>query len=311
MLTSRPRRALLAPPAVAQERRSTRSRRRSSTCVGLQAQAPLAVASALWSRLAGFDAEALAGAVVDHHAVRIPLLHLVTADGRALQLRRSSSRSCEQVSRGGLSPATSPTRSGRGTRGRRGLLAAEPRARARGASPQRLALRAPPNALVYANMCGSVHVPPRSGCAGPRPARRTWTTNPNVAGRPLDEVDAPANRAPLPGGGVRPRDGFQIRQVTPSLGCSRCSSRSARAGHVPRRRWARVVRPADAPRPDPVPAPRALPARVQRVDRPRRSDADHPGRPADPPPPGSGTAGALFLLDGMYARTWRIHGTAR
>ena len=264
--------------------------------VGLQAQAPLAPYVGLWSRLAGFDAdERWPAPSIDRRAVRISLMrstiHLVTADD-ALRLRPFVQPVLERVFRGssfardlaGLDLAEVLAAG-------RSLLAAEPRTRA--ALGPVLAARFPgypPDALVYAE---HVH-----RAARPRAAtRRMGHDRPggldddrDVAGparstsrptRPRSSLRYLAAFGPATAADMRAWSG--VTRLQPVLETLRPQLR-----HVPRRRGARAVRPARRTAAGPGRARAGpLPARVrQRVDRPRRSVADHPRRPADPAPAG-------------------------
>jgi len=314
VLTSRALgRALLARQLLL-ERRSMPVEAALEHLVGLQAQAPLAPYVGLWSRLAGFDATELADAVVDRRAVRASLMrstiHLVTADD-ALRLRPFVQPVLERVFMGssfardlaGLE-LTEVLAAGRS------LLAAEPQTRA--ALGLILAARFPgfpPDALVYANtfIVPLVHVPPRGvwGASGPA----AWTTIETWLGRPLDEpADAHAIAlrylaafGPATAADMRAWSGVaRMQPVLDTLRPQLATFRDA-AGRE-------LFDLPDAPRPDPgVPAPaRFLPeydnVLIGHADRSRIIPA---GRRI-PLPPGNGASRGTFLLDGMFAGTWRI-----
>ena len=282
--------------------------------VGLQAQAPLAPYVGLWSRLAGFEAAELAGAIVERRAVRVSLMrstiHLVTADD-AVRLRPFVQPVLERAFRGsGFARDLAGIDLAEVLAAGRGLLAAEPWTRA--ALGRVLADRFPgypADSLVYANtfIVPVVHVPPRGvwGTSGP-PA---WTTIEAWLGRSVDDpadVQAIVLRylaafGPATVADVRAWSG--VTRLQPVLEALRPQLVTFRdeAGRE-------LFDLPDAPRPDPgVPAPaRYLPeydnALIGHADRSRIIPI---GRRI-PLPPGNGARQGTFLLDGMFAGTWRI-----
>ncbi|HEX2064183.1 MAG TPA: winged helix DNA-binding domain-containing protein, partial [Acidimicrobiales bacterium] len=160
--------------------------------VGLQAQAPFSPYFGLWSRIAGFDPQELARALLDRHVVRIVVMrgtiHLLTADD-ALALRPLTQPVMDRDLRTNAtySPPLDGIDLAELSRLARATVEAEPStARQLGAV---LAERWPgpePAALAYAarNLLPLVQVPPRAvwGMSG----QTTYTTLECWVGRPLD-----------------------------------------------------------------------------------------------------------------------------
>ena len=287
--------------------------------MGLQAQAPLAPYVGLWSRLADFRPGELADAIQDRRAVRASLMrstiHLVTARD-ALALRPLVQPVLDRGFRG------SPF--GRRLEGvdvdpilaaGRELLDERPRTRAELA--RLLVEQWPdlhPDSLVYAvgYLVPIVQVPPRGvwGANGPP----TWATMEGWLRRPLDDVPSLEQMVirylgafgPATVGDVRAWSGVTaLREIVERL---RPRLQTFRDG-----RGRELFDHPDAPRPDPdTPAPpRFLPeydnVLIGHAD---RSRIMAPGR-SIPLPPGNGATMGTFLLDGMFAGTWRIRRSGR
>ena len=172
--------------------------------VGLQAQAPWAPYTGVWTRLAGFTHAGLADRLLDRTLVRIATLrgtiHLLTAQD-ALVLPALT----EPILRGTLTSAQTWARELAGvdlaavTAAARDLVEDEPTATVE--LGRRLAQRWPdvdPKALAYAARCTLplVQVPPRAVWG--RSGATTWTTTRAWLGRePADLVDPDAHAAAL------------------------------------------------------------------------------------------------------------------
>ena len=234
--------------------------------VGLQAQDPLDPYLALWSRLDGFDPDALGRLLVEPRAlVRIVVMrgtiHLVTADD-ALVLRPLVQPVLDaELAR---HPEHAPDLRRRRPRAEPLAFARELMAEAPRTGPQlraALAERFPDldaAALAYAcrNHLALVQVPPAA--CGARSARSPTTTAEAWLGRPL----RPGTRRSTTWSlrylaRVRPRDGRRRRRVVAAhRACARCSSGCARACATFRdERRPRAVRPARR-RPAPTPTRR-------------------------------------------------------
>ena len=286
----------------------------------MQAQAPLAPYVGLWSRLVGFDAAELAGALVERRVVRASLMrstiHLVTADD-ALAIRPLVQPVLDRGFR--ASPFARDLAGvdiaellaiGRGssTSGR------APGPRSGAASPTRWPER-PPDSLVYAvtYLVPVVQVPPRGvwGRTGP-PA---WTTMEAWLGRPGRRA-APRSTswssATWPPSGRR--RSWTSRPGRPDPAARGRRAAPAEAGGAPRRPRSRAVRRRRTRRartPDVPAPPRFLPeydnVLIGHAD---RSRIIPPGRRI-PLPPGDGATRGTVLLDGMFAGRVADHARRR
>ncbi|MCF2532564.1 winged helix DNA-binding domain-containing protein [Yinghuangia soli] len=281
---------------------------------GMQAQAPRAAYVALWSRLAGFRPEELAGLLTERQVVRVVLMrgtvHLVTADDAlgmmallraTLDRRFGSSSFAKALTEVDLAEAAALSRK---------FLAAAPNSRKElGAH---LAERWPgtdPDALSAAGMylVGCVQLPPRGLWDDVGPVvlspLETWLDRPLDAAATLDDLvlrflgafgPATVKDAQSWSGLTRLREVFD--RLRPGLAVFR-----GPAGEE-------LFDLPDAPRPDPeTPAPvRFLPE----YDNLLLSHADRSrvivGRRAVPLPPGYGGAAGTVLVDGFFQGVWKI-----
>ncbi len=282
--------------------------------VGMQAQAPLAPYVGLWSRLDGFDTAELAAAIEGRTAVRTSLMrstiHLVTSrDAFAL-------RSWTQAAlTGGFASSPFAKRldgidiASLVAFGREIVAGA---ALSRAALGRSLATRWPDGdqeAMAYAVTAHLplVQVPPRGvwGRGGPV----AWTSMERWLGGPLDE---------------QPDAARWILRYLAAFGPATVADIQAWSGVFGLRRVVDVLRHElvtvrdqegrelfdvpDGLRPDPAtPAP---PRFLPEYDNVLLGHADRsriipPGRRI-PLPPGNGASMGTFLVDGMYAGTWRI-----
>jgi hypothetical protein len=280
---------------------------------GMQAQAPDAPYVGLWTRLAGFRPEELAGLIEARKAVRAPLMratvHLVTAaDWAALRpwvqpvLERSFAG---QAFARNLAGADINEIIAAG----RALLAAAPLTRPE--LGRALARRWPdrdPDSLAHAvsYLLPVVQVPPRGVWGQRGPARLApaddWT------GRPLGTEPDPAALVlrylgafgPATVQDVQAWSGLtRLREVTDQLG--------ARVRRFRDEDGRELLDLPHAPRPGPdTPAP---PRFLPEYDNLLFSHADRSrvitGQRAVPLPPGSGAAQGTLLVDGRFAGTWR------
>ena len=282
--------------------------------VGLQAQAPLAPYVGLWTRLAGFRPEMLAGAMLERRVVRTSLMratvHLVTACD-ALTMRPLIQPVLERGFRASpfgrnlvgvdLEPIVAAGRE---------LVEARPRT-----SPELATLLGdrwpdlPAESLAYAvgYLVPLVQVPPRGVWGATGPASRT--TMEGWLGRPLDDdpsVDDLVLRylaafGPASVMDIQAWSGLtRLREVVDRL--------RPRLETFHDDRGRELFDLPDAPRPDPdTPAPaRFLPeydnVLIGHADRSRIIPT---GRRI-PLPPGNGAIMGTVLLDGMFGGTWRI-----
>jgi hypothetical protein len=279
--------------------------------VGLQGQAPLAPYVGLWSRLADFETDELAGLLIERRAVRTSLMrgtiHLVT-DRDALALRpllqpvldRYHGRMVDHVD---LAPVLAYARE---------LVETRPRTQAElRAAFARLWPDADTStlALVAHLRLGLVQVPPR-GVWG-RTGLPALTTLETWLGRPLDASPSldrlvlrylaafgPATAHDVQAWCGRTGLGEVVERLRPSLRVMR-SADGVDLYDLP-----------DAPRPgSDVPAPvRFLPEydNVLLSHKDRRRVVPE-GRRV-PLPPGNGAATGTVLIDGWFGANWRFDG---
>jgi hypothetical protein len=305
-------RALLARQLLL-ERRAMAAEAALEHLVGLQAQAPDAPYVALWSRLAGFRTDELAGAVRDRRAVRAPLMratiHLATArDARELRhvvqpvLDRSFAgspfpRQLEGVDLAELTAAG------------RALLAEAPRTRVE--LSRRLSERWPDNdaaPLAYAitYRVPLVQVPPRG--VWRQGGLPTWAAMDDwVPGPPPSTSAAEVVLRYL--GAFGPAS---VKDVQAWSGLTRLREVADGLGDRVRRfrdeGGTELLDLPDAPRPDPdVPAP---PRFLPEYDNVLLSHADrtriNPGGHRIPLYPGNGAAFGTVLVDGVLQGTWAL-----
>jgi hypothetical protein len=301
--------------------------------VGLQAQAPWAPYTGLWTRLSGFTHTDLADRLLDRSLVRVVAMrgtiHLLTADD-ALVLPTL----CEPVlhaslrGAGAYGPALRDVDLDRLRSTARDLLEAEP------ATPATLGgllgehwPDVDPTALAYAARCllPLVQVPPRAVWG--RSGATRWTTTRAWLGRePVDLSDPEAHAAALDDLVLRylaafgpataadvqtwsglPRLGPVLERLRPRL----ITSRAEPAGRA--RRGRELFDLPDAPRPDPgTPAPvRLLPEYdnllLSHADRTRVTDDDARRRMWRP----NGAVPGALLVDGVVAGSWRVTRAGR
>jgi hypothetical protein len=279
---------------------------------GMQAQAPDAPYVGLWTRLAGFRPQELAGLIEAREAVRAPLMratvHLVTAaDWAALRpwvqpvLERdfASQAFARNLAGADLSEIVAAGRA---------LLAGTPLTRPE--LGRALARRWPdrdPNSLAHAvsYLLPVVQVPPRGVWGQRGPARLApadeWT------GRPYGEPD-PATLLLRYLGAFGPAT---VQDAQAWSGLTRLREVAAQLGQRVRRfrdeNGRELLDLPGAPRPGPdTPAP---PRFLPEYDNVLLSHADRSrvitGRRAVPLPPGNGAAQGTLLVDGLFAGTWR------
>ena len=282
--------------------------------VGLQAQAPLAPYIGLWSRLHDFEPAELSEAILDRRAVRTSLMratiHLVSADD-ALTLRPLIQPVLERGFR------ASPF--GREVAGMDlgDILAAgrelvEDRPRTSPELARRLGERwpdLPVDSLTYAvgYLVPLVHIPPRGvwGRTGPvaRTAMEAWLGRSLAQHPSLEELVlrylgafGPATVADVQAWSGLTGLRVAVDRLRPRLEPFR-DERGRELFDLP-----------EAPRPDPeTPAP---PRFLPEYDNVLLGHADRsriipPGRRI-PLAPGNGASMGTFLIDGMFAGTWRI-----
>jgi hypothetical protein len=287
--------------------------------VGLQAQLPLNPYVGLWSRLAGFRADELAGLLVDRRVVRLVLMratiHLVTAeDCLAIRPLVQPVLDAELARHAELGPHLVGVDLEPVLAFARPLLAERPRtgAELRAAMAERFP-DLHPGALAYAcrNRLAAVQVPPR-GVWG-RTGQVALTTAEAWLGRPLAErpsIDDVVLRYLAAFGPAAPADVAAWSRLT--------GMRAVLDRLRPRLRPFRDERGRelldlpDAPRPDPAtPAPpRFLPefdnVVLSHADRTRVMADDDRRRLFGPGLPVRG----LVLVDGFARASWAVEGDA-
>ncbi|GAA2725993.1 winged helix DNA-binding domain-containing protein [Cellulomonas aerilata] len=305
--------------------------------VGLQAQAPWAPYTGLWTRLAGFRHADLADRLLDRTVVRIAVMrgtiHLLVADD-ALVLPAL----CEPILRAGLrtnawGPALRDVDLARLEAAARAVVEASPTAT--GPLGRRLAELWPdvdPTALAYAarGTLPLVQVPPRAVWG--RSGATTWTTTGAWLGRdPVDLSDPDAHDAALDDLVLRYLRAFGpasvadvqlwsgLTRLAPVVERLRPRLVTFRAEPAPgsapgsRGRGRELFDLPDAPRPDPgTPAPaRLLPEYdnllLSHADRTRVVDDDARRRLWR----ANGAVPGTLLVDGTVAGSWTVDRAAR
>lgn len=285
---------------------------------GMQAQAPLAPYTGLWTRLKSFAPENLSNLISERHLLRAPLnrgtVHMVTAEDY-LDFRPLFGRLLERLIRGNFSQSLAGTDLADVCSCARSLLSG--RALTRAELGKLLARTWPgvdPGSLAYAAsaMLPVVQVPPRGiwGETGQAIFALTedWLGAPVACDPASDAVDRLVLRCIGAFGPVTVRDiqtwsGLtRLREVTERL-AGRLRTFRGEDG-------AELLDLPDAPRPDPdIPAPvRFLPE----YDNLLLSHADRSrviphARPV-PLPPGNGSTQGTLLIDGLWNATWKIAG---
>ena len=280
---------------------------------GMQAQAPDAPYVGLWTRLAGFRPQELAGLIETREAVRAPLMratvHLVTAaDWAALRpwvqpvLERdfASQAFARNLAGAELSEIIAAGRT---------LLAGTPLTRSE--LGRALARRWPdrdPTSLAYAvsYLLPVVQVPPRGVWGQRGPARLApadeWT------GRPYNGEPDPATLMLRYLGAFGPAT---VQDVQAWSGLTRLREVAGQLGQrVQRFRDEDGRELLDLPRaPRPGPDTPAPPRFLPEYDNVLLSHADRSrvitGKRTVPLPPGNGAAQGTLLVDGLFAGTWR------
>jgi hypothetical protein len=283
---------------------------------GLQAQAPLAPYTGLWSRLAGFSTEQLSRLISEKAVVRAHLMrntvHLVTA-ADYLDFRPLFVTTLRRVLRTNFGTGLAGADQDLITARTRGLLAERALTRAElGRALAPTWPEADPGALAYAGCLSLsvVQVPPRGLWGQTGQAR--FALAEDWLGQPIpDKPDTGAvDRLVLRGiGALGP---MSVADLQTWSGLTRLREVTERlAGRLRGFRGedgAELLDLPGAPRPDPgTPAPpRFLPEYdnllLSHADR-RRVNPD--GRPV-PLPPGNGSAQGTVLVDGRWQGTWRI-----
>ena len=280
---------------------------------GLQAQAPDAPYVGLWTRLAGFRPQELAGLIEAREAVRAPLMratvHLVTAADWAtlrpwvqpvLERNFASQPFARNLAGADINEIIAAGRT---------LLAGTPLTRPE--LGRALARRWPdrdPNSLAYAvsYLLPVVQVPPRGVWGQRGPARLApadeWT------GRPPDAEPDPAALVLRYLGAFGPAT---VQDVQAWSGLTRLREVASQLGQrVQRFRDEDGRELLDLPRaPRPGPDTPAPPRFLPEYDNVLFSHADRSrvitGHRAVPLPPGNGAAQGTLLVDGLFAGTWR------
>jgi hypothetical protein len=285
---------------------------------GLQAQAPLAPYTALYSRLGNFKIEVLSSLISERAVVRAHLMrntvHLVTApdylDFRPLftELARRGVRTSFGKRLAGADPEQVAEHA-------RALLAERPLTRAelgRLLGPDWPAAEAAALAYIGSSSLATVQVPPR-GLWGQRGQAR-FALAENWLGRPVPDKPDPVAAERLVLRGIGAFGPMTVADLQQWSGLTRLREITERlAGRLRAFRGedgAELLDLPDAPRPDaatPAP-PRFLPE----YDNVLLSHADRDrviphGRPV-PLPPGNGSAQGTVLIDGLWNGTWRASG---
>lgn len=285
---------------------------------GMQAQAPLAPYTGLWSRLRGFDPGELSGLIDARSVVRAHLLrntvHLLTApdylDFRPLFVQLAGRAVRTNFARGlaGADPEQVVARAGT-------TLSLSPLTRAElGRQLAQTWPAADPRALAYVG-CSSlstVQVPPR-GLWGKHGQAR-FALAQDWLGQPIPDRADPraAERLVLRGiGGYGPMTVADLQQWSGLTRLREITGRLAGQLRVFRDQdGAELLDLPDAPRPDPdIPAP---PRFLPEYDNLLLSHADRSrviphGRPV-PLPAGHGSTQGTVLCDGQWQGTWRVAG---
>ncbi|WP_309103958.1 winged helix DNA-binding domain-containing protein [Microbacterium sp.] len=281
---------------------------------GMQGQAPLAPYVGLWSRLDGFEPDALAQALEERRLVRATLMrgtvHLVTAED-ALLLRPLTEPAIERGFRGGFTKRLSADEENRALALGRELLAAAPRTRA---ELRTLFRESWPeldhDAMAYAvsYLLPTVQPTPRGVWGKPQGAAQlalldAWVGRPLEAEPSIDEVVLRylAAFGPASVNDAQTWSGLTgLREVFERLS-GKLEVFVSQHGDV-------LYDLPDAPRPDPeTPAPpRFLPEYDNTLfsHRDRRRIIDGPRRV--PLPPGFGAREGTFLVDGCLRGIWRV-----
>lgn len=280
--------------------------------VGMQAQAPNAPYVGLWTRLAGFQAEELAGLITSRQAVRASLMrgtvHLVTARD-CLVLKPLVQPVVERGFAGAPFDISGVDREKLLAVGRE-LVEEEPRTRAQlGPLLGERFPGADPTSLAYAvsYLLPTVQVPPRAVWGKTGPA--SLTTIESWLGRPMEIDPSPdevvvrylAAFGPASVKDIQQWSGLtRLREVVERLG-SRLMTLRADDGSP-------LFDLPDAPRPDPdTPAP---PRFLPEYDNLLLSHADRSRVITDgrrvPLPPGNGGVCGTLLVDGFWRATWKI-----
>ena len=283
---------------------------------GLQAQAPLAPYTGLWSRLAGFRPEELSTLISERAVVRGHLMratvHLVSAadylDFRPLFVPLSRRGVLTNFSKG-LAGADEQEVIAQA----RNVLAAAPLTRAElGRALAEKWPDADPGSLAYVGCAtlSTLQVPPRGIWGETGPARfalaEDWLGAP-IPGRP---DPAAAERLVLRGIGAFGPMTVADLQLWSGLTRLREITERLELRVFRGEDGAELLDQPDAPRPDPeTPAP---PRFLPEYDNLLLSHADRSrviphGRPV-PLPPGNGSTRGTVLIDGQWNGTWRVSG---
>lgn len=283
---------------------------------GMQAQAPLAPYTGLWTRLKSFAPENLSSLIAERHLLRAHLnrctVHLLTAQDY-LDFRPLFHSPLERVLRANYRQGLVGADLAEVRSRARTLLSGTPLTRAElGRLLESTWPEADPNSLAYAGsaLLPVVQIPPRGiwGETGQATfaLAEDWLGTPVACDPASDAVDRLVLRCIGAFGPVTVRDiqtwsGLaRLREVTERLAGKLRTFRSEDG--------AELIDLPDAPRPDPdTPAPvRFLPEYdnllLSHADRSRVIPHSRPV----PLPPGNGSTQGTLLIDGLWNATWKI-----